>query len=105
VIKKNQRQFFSSSASALLVYTRLGANKSEQATALEHAVAQDTVRNEYVFRATIHRWLAGGTVSSDVATLNEKIYAELFLTPSWDAWLGLRPVGAYSGIDNDGIRK
>lgn len=74
-------------------------------TSLERAVAEDTVRNEYVFRARIHGWLASGAVSSDVASLNEKIYTELFLTPSWDTWLGLRPAGAYSGIDNDGVRK
>ena len=73
--------------------------------ALERSVAEDTVRNEYVFRARIHQWLASGTTSPDVATLNEKIYAELFLTPSWDAWLGLRPAGAYSGIDSDGVMK
>jgi hypothetical protein len=73
--------------------------------ALEHTIAEDTVRNEYVFRARIHRWLATGAVNSDVASLNEKIYTELFLTPSWDAWLGLRPMGSYSGIDNDGVRK
>lgn len=82
-----------------------GASLKVAITALERAVAEDTVRNEYVFRATIHRWLASGAVSSDVASLNEKIYAELFLTPSWDVWLGLRPAGAYSGIDNDGVQK
>jgi len=27
------------------------------------------------------------------------------LTPAWDAWLGLRPAGAYSGIDSDGVRR
>jgi hypothetical protein len=77
----------------------------QAAIALERAVAEDTVRNEYVFRAQIHRWLADIAVSSDIVTLNEKIYAELFLTPSWDAWLGLRWAGAYSGIDKDGIRE
>jgi hypothetical protein len=82
-----------------------GASLQTAVTALERAVAEDTIRNEYVFRARIHRWLAGGASRSDVAGLNEKIYAELFLTPSWDAWLGLRPAGAYSGIDNDGVRR
>jgi hypothetical protein len=82
-----------------------GASLRAAVTSLERAVAEDTVRNEYVFRARIHGWFASGAVSSDVASLNEKIYAELFLTPSWDAWLGLRPAGAYSGIDNDGVRK
>ena len=32
-----------------------GASLKVAITALEHAVAEDTVRNEYVFRATIHR--------------------------------------------------
>ncbi|MEK6408953.1 MAG: hypothetical protein AABN34_18675 [Acidobacteriota bacterium] len=82
-----------------------GASLQAAITSLERAVAEDTVRNEYVFRARIHRWLASGAAGSDVASLNEKIYAELFLTPSWDAWLGLRPAAAYSGIDNDGVRK
>ncbi|HXI91780.1 MAG TPA: hypothetical protein VNO24_17340 [Blastocatellia bacterium] len=82
-----------------------GAALQPAVTALERAVAEDTVRNEYVFRARIHGWLARGAVASDVASLNEKVYAELFLTPSWDAWLGLRPAGAYSGIDKDGVRK
>jgi len=82
-----------------------GAALQAAVTALERTVAEDTVRNEYVFRARIHGWLARGAVASDVASLNEKVYAELFLTPSWDAWLGLRPAGAYSGIDKDGVRK
>jgi len=82
-----------------------GASLQTSVAALERAIAEDTVHNEYVFRAQIHRWLASGFVSADVASVNEKVYAELFLTPSWDAWLGLRPTGAYSGIDNDGIRR
>ncbi len=82
-----------------------GAALQAAVAALERSVAEDTVRNEYVFRARIHGWLARGAVASDVVSLNEKVYAELFLTPSWDAWLGLRPAGAYSGIDKDGVRK
>jgi len=82
-----------------------GVNLQGAIIALERAVAEDTVRNEYLFRARIHAWLASGSGSSDVASLNEKIYSELFLTPSWDAWLGLRPSGAYSGIDDDGVRR
>lgn len=82
-----------------------GGSLQAAISALERAIAEDTVRNEYVFRARIHRWLATGAVMSDVLSLNEKIYAELFLTPSWDAWLGLRPAGAYSAIDNDGVRR
>jgi hypothetical protein len=77
----------------------------QTAIALEQAVAEDTVRNEYVLRARIHGWLMNVNVNPELASLNEKIYAELFLTPSWDPWLGLRPAGAYSGIDKDGLRE
>jgi hypothetical protein len=31
------------------------------------------------------------------------VYAELFLTPKSDPWLGLVPPGAFSGIENDGV--
>jgi hypothetical protein len=83
----------------------LTAGNLELATnALKQAIAEDTVRNEYIYRARIHGWIASGRVSSDVSSLTEKIYAELFLTPKWDAWLGLRPTGAYSGIDRDGVK-
>jgi hypothetical protein len=82
-----------------------GASLQAAVFALVRTVAEDTVRNEYVFHARIHKWLATEAAISDVARLNERIYAELFLTPSWDAWLGLRPAGAYSGIDNDGVRR
>jgi hypothetical protein len=77
----------------------------QTAIALERSVAEDTVRNEYVLRARIHGWLMTAGMNPDVASLNERIYSELFLTPSTDAWLGLRPAGAYSGIDKDGVRK
>jgi hypothetical protein len=76
----------------------------QTAIVLERAVAEDTVRNEYLLRARIHDWLMTVNVSPEVESLNEKVYTELFLTPSWDAWLGLRPPGAYSGIDKDGLK-
>lgn len=79
-------------------------NRQLAILALANATAEDTVRNEYVFRAVILKWLASGFGVTDVASLNDKVYAELFLTPGWDAWLGLRPDAAYSGIDNDGLK-
>lgn len=86
--------------------TRLVESALETAVqSLERAMTLDTVRNEYIFRARIHQWLANGSVQPDVAGLDEKVYSELFLTPAWDAWLGLRSEGGYSGIDNDGLHK
>lgn len=73
----------------------------------QRSVAQDTVRNEYDLHLRIHRWFAGNmpeTQADDVAALNEKVYAELFLTPSSDPWLGLVPEEAYSALEGDGVR-
>jgi len=72
---------------------------------LERAIAIDTVRNEYLFRRTLHEWLAKAGATDDLAALNERVYAELFLTPSSDKWLGLFPEDSFTGIENDGVHK
>jgi hypothetical protein len=72
---------------------------------LERAIAIDTVRNEYLFRRTLHEWLASAGATIDLAALNERVYAELFLTPSSDKWLGLFPDDSFTGIENDGVHK
>lgn len=71
----------------------------------ERVIAEDTVRNEYMLRRQIHEWFAGLVATGDVDALNEKVYAELFLTPSSDKWLGLFPEESYTAIENDGVRK
>jgi hypothetical protein len=72
---------------------------------LERSIAEDTTRNEYVFHAKIHEWLATGAMATDVNKLNDRVYAELFLTPGSDPWLGLFPRDSYTAIENDGIRR
>ncbi|PZV14347.1 MAG: hypothetical protein DCF20_13200 [Pseudanabaena sp.] len=68
----------------------------------ERAISQDTVRNEYVFHAQIHRWFANGEfMNSDatsLAALNRRVYDQLFLTPASDPWLGLVNDNVYTGI-------
>ena len=71
----------------------------------ERVIAEDTMRNEYMMRRQIHEWFVGSVVTGDVDVLNEKVYAELFLTPSSDRWLGLFPEESYTGIENDGVRR
>ncbi|HSU66929.1 MAG TPA: hypothetical protein VLJ39_08665 [Tepidisphaeraceae bacterium] len=73
----------------------------------ERSIALDTVKNEYTFHRQIHEWLAAGRLpdgksSRDVDALNERVYADLFLTPSSDPWLGLLPPDTYSALPNDG---
>ncbi|MEH2139557.1 hypothetical protein [Nostoc sp.] len=70
----------------------------------ETTMALDTVRNEYMLHNQIHQWFIQGKQTRSVEALNEQVYAQLFLTPSSDPWLGLFPSDSYSAIDNDGIR-
>ena len=72
---------------------------------LERTISIDTVRNEYLSHRTLHEWLADAGGADDLAALNERVYAELFLTPSSDKWLGLLPDDSFTGIENDGVMK
>jgi hypothetical protein len=71
--------------------------------AFEESLAVDTVRNEYLLHRKIHEWFAANDgLPSDVVALNERVYAELFLTPSSDPWLGLAPNDVYTALEKDG---
>jgi hypothetical protein len=71
----------------------------------EIAIAGDMVRNEYFYHTQIHQILetdVDGKLSQDVESLNRKVYEELFLTPDYDAWLGLVPEDTYTALEKDG---
>lgn len=70
----------------------------------EQAMAIDTVRNEYLLHSRLHQWFVERNQIDTIAQLNEKVYAELFLTPSSDPWLGLVSPDIYSAIEGDGIQ-
>jgi hypothetical protein len=70
---------------------------------LRQSIAEDTVHNEYQMHARIHEWFINGVAPANLDALNSKIYAELFLTPNSDAWLGLAPADAYSALDHAGL--
>lgn len=76
-------------------------------SSFEKAIAQDTVRNEYVFHAQIHSWFANGEFlgnenlngnSLALNSLNRRVYDQLFLTPASDPWLGLVNENVYTGL-------
>ncbi|WP_254509419.1 hypothetical protein [Anatilimnocola floriformis] len=69
---------------------------------LQGSIAIDTVRNEYQLHRQIHQWLAAAD-HAEVEQFNEQVYAQLFLTPSSDPWLGLAPADAYSALPNGGV--
>ena len=71
----------------------------------ERAIALDTVRNEYLIHSKLRAWLLSNIGRMDTEAFNEKVYAELFLTPSSDPWLGLVQPNTYPGLTNDGIVK
>lgn len=68
--------------------------------AFEASLALDTVRNEYQLHAEIHRWLAEAeTLEPGFESFNARVYAELFLTPAEDPWLGLVSPDTYLALD------
>jgi hypothetical protein len=70
---------------------------------LQMNIALDTVRNEYLMHTKLYSWLIADRGRSDIDTLNKKVYAELFLTPASDPWLGLFSPETYVAIDGSGI--
>ncbi|HVG39802.1 MAG TPA: hypothetical protein VM870_10965, partial [Pyrinomonadaceae bacterium] len=71
-------------------------------TKFETLLALDTVRNQYAMHLTLHEWLAGGG-ANELETFNERVYAELFLTPRADPWLGLVTDDDFPALENDGM--
>jgi len=68
----------------------------------ERSVAEDTVRNEYLFHSQIHEWFEKNQVPAKLDDLNEKVYAELFLMPRSDPWLGLVARDTYTALPAEG---
>src|SRR4029079_15297541 len=71
---------------------------------VERSLAADTARNETVLRPRPRRWVARGGEArrprlragfarggapATASALDDRVYAELFLTPASDPWLGL----------------
>jgi hypothetical protein len=72
---------------------------------LEMNIALDTVRNEYLLHPKLHVWFVVDPRRENVDALNEKVYAELFLTPASDPWLGLFSAETYTALENGGISR
>lgn len=70
----------------------------------QESIALDTVRNEYLMHRRLHQWfVTGEAVSRDLDKLNQRVYAELFLTPDSDPWLGLVSDEIYTGLKDHGV--
>ncbi len=62
----------------------------------------DSTRNDYVLHRQLHQWMME-TPALDFTMLNTRIYADLFLTPASDPWLGLLMEGQYTGLPDGGV--
>ncbi len=71
---------------------------------LHNNIALDTVRNEYAMHTKLHAWLVRDVRRTDLEAFNNKVYAELFLTPATDPWLGLFSTDTYVALEGGGIR-
>lgn len=70
---------------------------------LQLNVALDTVRNEYLMRIKLYAWMLQDRGRSDLDSFNDKVYAELFLTPASDPWLGLFTADTYMALEDGGV--
>jgi hypothetical protein len=71
----------------------------------ERLVGLDTVRNEYLLHAELHRWMAWWAeigVVPGLAAFNDRVYETLFLTPGSDPWLGLVAPETYLALTPGG---
>jgi hypothetical protein len=80
-----------------------GGSDQNVVAAFERTLGIDTLRNELVLHATIHSWLGDSTglvleELPSMADFNQRVYDELFLTPSSDPWLGLSPADTFLAL-------
>ncbi|MGH9883289.1 MAG: hypothetical protein ACRD6N_17780 [Pyrinomonadaceae bacterium] len=85
----------------LFANDRAGFNNLVQR--LQLSIALDTVRNEYLIHTKLHVWMSRDRSRENIEALNERVYAELFLTPRSDPWLGLLSRENYTGLENAGV--
>jgi hypothetical protein len=78
------------------------ATLDKHLAALERRMTEEELRSEYVFHGAIHARMAK-PAHVDLADLDEWVYATLFMTAKTDAWLGLVPTTAITGIEDDGL--
>jgi hypothetical protein len=69
---------------------------------LEQHILADTALDELRLRPDIRRRIVDHA-ETDLATLNEWIYADVFATPRSDPWLGLRARTDFTGLPGDGV--
>jgi len=75
-----------------------GADLGVALGTLERLFLADTAQNEYSLRPVLRRWLGSSAPQRDLEAFDERVYADLFLTPLSDPWLGLSPENLYTAL-------
>jgi hypothetical protein len=55
-----------------------------------------------LFHTKLYEWLNQNN-TSDLESLNARVYDEIFRTPNTDKWLGLYSSDVYTALDGNGI--
>jgi hypothetical protein len=72
-------------------------------TTFNKSVSLDTVKNNYMLRAKILAFLAASSTERwSLDRINDWVYAQVFLTPRQDPWLGLASQNVFTAIDANG---
>lgn len=99
MIGEHQKQGVEFSAESIALMRTKQDVTGELLDNLQRTVAADTIFNELEHHRRIHAWFARGQVR-DLASLNDRIYRELFLTPPDDPWMGLSPDAVFAALGN-----
>jgi hypothetical protein len=103
IAKLRRKEAKIDAAGAAFISRKTGAKNAREIIAkFEENLALDTVRNEYLFHSKLYAMLAQGE-AADLEKFNDKVYAQLFLTPSSDPWLGLMAPDVFTGIEGGGV--
>lgn len=65
---------------------------------LIQSVSLDTVKNHFGMRRTLHEWLSKSDADRDEEALTQRVYADMFLTPLDDPYLGLIPRDRFAAL-------
>jgi hypothetical protein len=65
-------------------------------------IGQDERLNQQL-HTIVHQWLSEGA-PRELVEFNDRVYSELFLTPSSDSWLGMGPSDFYTGLVDGGLK-
>jgi hypothetical protein len=72
-------------------------------TTFNKSASLDTVKNNYMLRVKILAFLAASSTERwSLDRINDWVYAQVFLTPRQDPWLGLASQNVFTAIDGNG---